>query len=431
MRLPTLVLRELSYRKLNFVLALLAVAAAVAGLVGLLVILTDHDTRTARSIAAQETQVTQRAKELEDDYRKITKGLGFNVLILPKDQNMADFLAEGYASKTMPESYVTKLAEAKDIATIEHLLPALEQRTTWTEHQDRAVRMVGVRGQVPFVYKQSEKKPLLDPVNKGEIVLGYELHHQYGLKVGQQITFRGQAFKISKAYPQRGTQDDITVWISLAEAQKMLDKPGQINAIWALNCNCFSADRLAEMRAEITRYLPDTQVTELSSNAMARAEARKRAHTEAQQQLEFAKKDGLRQRADPESLGSLLLLLVVLGGGVWIGLLALGNVRERLGEIGILRAMGVRAYQILGVFLLRALLVGVLGAVVGVGLGLLVAYGVARRPDAAQFNELVNARIIVLMALTIPAAALLAMLASWIPAVLATKQDPALVLCRE
>ena len=56
----------------------------------------------------------------------------------------------------------------------------------------------------------------------------------------------------------------------------MLDKQGQINAIQVLERNC-AANRLAQVRGDIVRVLPDTQVIELSDKALTRAEARKAA----------------------------------------------------------------------------------------------------------------------------------------------------------
>jgi ABC-type lipoprotein release transport system permease subunit len=63
----------------------------------------------------------------------------------------------------------------------------------------------------------------------------------------------------------------------------------------------------------------------------------------------------------------------VLGGGVWIGLLALGNARARRTEIGILRAIGFGSVAIARLFMGRALILGLLGAPLGFFLGGMVA----------------------------------------------------------
>ena len=68
--------------------------------------------------------------------RKISKGLGFNILILSRDQNLSELYSNNYASKFMPESYTSKLAES-EIVTINYLLPTVEQRICWPEHDSR------------------------------------------------------------------------------------------------------------------------------------------------------------------------------------------------------------------------------------------------------------------------------------------------------
>lgn len=107
MGLTRLILREIAYRKLNCALGVLSVGVAVACLVAALAILQKHDARTEQVVAAKEIETREKMAQLEDDYRKITKGLGFNVLILPRQQNLSDLFAQDYATHYMPETYVS------------------------------------------------------------------------------------------------------------------------------------------------------------------------------------------------------------------------------------------------------------------------------------------------------------------------------------
>src|SRR5436853_4877185 len=97
-----LVFREIGYRKLNFGLAILAVLVAVGCLVAVLTALELHDLRTEEIVAKKEADTKADMRKLEDDYRKITLKLGFNIEILPKDQNLSELYAKDYASKYMP-----------------------------------------------------------------------------------------------------------------------------------------------------------------------------------------------------------------------------------------------------------------------------------------------------------------------------------------
>ena len=132
MSLWRLVVKEILHRKVNFGLGVVSVIVAVACLVGALTLLRAHDVRTDQIVASREAETKEKMRKLEDDYRKIMKKLGFNVLILPKDQDLGDLYAEDYVSKYMPEEYVERLAKS-GIMSIRHLLPSLQQRLTWRD----------------------------------------------------------------------------------------------------------------------------------------------------------------------------------------------------------------------------------------------------------------------------------------------------------
>src|SRR5262249_52406214 len=154
-----------------------------------------------------------------------------------------------------------------------------------------------------------------------------------------------------------------------------------------------SANRLGGVRNEIAAILPETQVTELASQALARAEARNRAAAEARDAnhraaaeadtarkqaaaqarvaVEGEKKNRARLRGEQESFAAVLVPIVLAGCVVWLGVLAFSNVRERAPEIGILRALGLGSGQVVALFLVKALAVGFLGALLGYAAGTL------------------------------------------------------------
>jgi putative ABC transport system permease protein len=332
----------------------------------------------------------------------------------------------------MPENYARRLAEMKSIRTIEHLLPALEQKVEWPEFK-RTVIVTGIRGEVPFVGRQA-KGPILTPVAEGTMVLGYELHHQLQLKTGDKVTFMGKSYQVAATYPQRGNKDDITLWIPLPDAQQLFKKEGRINAIWALNCNCFSDDMLGEVRGEMAKCLPDTQVIQLADKATARADARKSAFQEATTALEEENRARNTWRHQAETFASILVPIVVIGSGVWIGLLALVNARDRRSEIGILRAIGVKGNTIAAVFLAKAALIGLIGAVAGCVLGVGVAEVYSRfsaQASALPLSQMFPVDLWLLVLAVIVCAPLLCTIAAWLPAQFAAQLDPASVLREE
>ena len=442
-----LVIREICHRKLSFLMGVLSVTTAVACLVGAQTLLradrviTGHvleqkQSQVAQAIAAREEAVKQAGADLEDAMRKHMLGLGFNILILPKEQSRSELLLNGMTA-TMPESYVDKLGQS-DIVTVNHLLPSVTRRVLWPE-QDREVILIGTRGEVPIQHREL-KKPLLAEVAEGRMVVGYEIGKDPGLKVGDTVTFQKQEFTISAIHPERGSTDDVTVWINLRQAQELLGMQNLINAILALECDC-AGDRISAIRAEIEAILPGTQVIEKYSQALARAEARTKAKEVAESALEQEQESGQatilreeqgRRQLEQQHAGfaAVMVPLVLVGSAVTIFLLALANARERTEEIGILRAIGLKSRQIMLVFLSKATVIGCVGALLGIGLGFWVGWSLG----GLSGDRLVSPQLFISgdLMFTIATAPVLAIvltgIASWIPALLAARQDPALVL---
>jgi putative ABC transport system permease protein len=420
MRLGRLILKEIGFRKLNFALGTLSVAAATGCLVAELTLLRKHDLRTEQIMAAKEVETRAMMNKLEDDYRKIMLKLGFNVLILPQNASLNDLHNDEKPPVLMPEEYAERLAKSK-VATINHVLPTLTQKVKWPERQ-RKILLMGVRGEV--LIQSGGQKPLLEAVPAGHAVAGYELHQSFGLKVGQKIQFQGREFTISKLMDEKGNADDITLWINLREAQELLGQPGKINAILALECNC-AADRLAKIRAEITALLPDTKVIEFFSQAIARAEARNRAAEQAAATLAQEKASREKLRAQREAFAAMLAPVVLCACGAWIALLTWLNVRDRRAEIGILRAIGLRARQVLAIFIGKAVALGLLGAVLGSLGGLAVGIYAQEAVNPELARRLAQPLLLTAVFVAAPA---LAAVAAWVPALLAAQQDPAEVL---
>ncbi len=421
-----LVLREIAHRRLNFTLGLLSNVAAVACLVGAMTLLRAHVLYTNELLAAEQKKVEEAGKKLADDMRKITLGLGFNILILPKDQSLGELHTEGSLSSTMPEQYAEKLAGSK-IVTINHLLPMVMKKVQWKEKDNRSVILIGTRGEVPLMHRD-EKKPLQDPVAAGKMVVGYQIHRDLGLKQGGKVTLLGKEFEIAQLHPERGTVDDSTLWINLKEAQQLLSLENLIHAILALECNCAAKDRVGEIRNELAEILPGTQVIERGSQALARAEARNKAAQSARDSLAQHQAGRAQLLKQKEDLAAILVPIVLVASAVWIGILAYGNVRQRGSEIGILRAIGLRSRQIFSLILTKAFLTGLAGAVIGTLAGFAIGAYWGDPVSAASTRALFTPQAVGWALIVAP---LLSVVASWIPAMLAAGQDPAVMLQTE
>ncbi|OPZ65793.1 MAG: Macrolide export ATP-binding/permease protein MacB [bacterium ADurb.Bin478] len=244
------------------------------------------------------------------------------------------------------------------------------------------------------------------------------------MKPQDSITLLGHTFTVQSCNEERGTKDDISIWIDLKQAQQLLKKPDQINAILALKCHCHGND-IDLVRRDIAAILPGVRVVEQAGKVVTRAEARDRAKQEAAASLAAEIANRKKLRSELERSSSLLTPLVFLVSAIWLGLLFFVNVRDRRSEIGLLRACGASDRKVMSLFLIKALIMGLLGALIGYLLGAVIA--VMKNPDG-RFIDIANIPFFGLAMIT---ALLLSLIASWIPAFYAARQDPALILREE
>lgn len=378
-----LLLREIQYRKLNFLLGLISVLAAVALPVAVLTMCNSADREITR----------------------LMRNMGFNVVIVPADTDMGDFWSQHYATGDMPEEYVHRISESKTL-TIRHLVARLQRRIEW---QGRKVLLTGVLPEIGMQYLPPKGKMGLE-VPQGKVYLGYELATSTGVDPGDTIELKHEGrtgtYVVDRWLDEQGSIDDVRIYAHLRDVQDLLNMPGRISDIQALSCYCIGSV-LPKLRENLARELPGTKVTELHTMALARSET----------------------RAVIERYAAFLIPAVVLICAVWVGLLALSNVRERRAEIGIMRAIGIGSGRVAALFLGKAILLGLVGAAIGYPIGSWVALQVG--PKVFPVTAAKIAPETHLLWWSLIGAPVLCAIASYIPTVVAVTQDPAEVLREE
>jgi len=421
MTISRLILKEIIHRKLNFGLGLVSVTVAVACLAGSLALMNLHDARVRTILEQKRIETRRMMQAMEEDVKGAMRKLGFNVVILPKDQNLSDWYADDYGAKYMPEQYIDRLAQSK-IVTIEHLVPKIRQKVKWPETK-WAVVLEGVSDKPVNPSAQIEGLAFIT-VPRREIVLGNEIHQGLGLNVGDRIQFIGRQFEVCGCRKEMGTVEDMTVSVNLRDAQELLGKKGSINEILALECRS-SWSNLPKIRAEIAMILPDTQVIEKASSVLAKMHAYLKVEDEGQAAIERERENMARLKSTwvrfAWVLGSLVILICV----VWITFLAAGNVRGRQPEIGILRTLGFRSREILCIFLARATAMGLVGGLAGFWIGGFLANIWLKPVGQSSRQWMFNFG---LLGLSVFVAVVITIAASWIPATRAARLDPAVAL---
>ncbi|MBN2477343.1 MAG: FtsX-like permease family protein [Pirellulales bacterium] len=405
-----ILLAEIGYRKLNFLLSLFAVMIAVMLFVAGPVLIDAYGRQTQQQLA-----------ELEDKTRQYMRDMGFNLRIVHRDNDMIDFWSEDFVRWTMPQEYIDRLAHDQRLTKVTHLVATLQKKIDW---QDRKVLLIGYLPETPQPHRavtkfakgrelaMQKRLPMGENIQPGTVCLGHELGA--GKQVGETVDVLGKRFELARIAPESGSKEDIALKMHLADAQALLNLPGQINQIMALECRCQEGD-LPVIRQQLEQILPEAKVTEFQSIALARAKQR-----------EEVKVSRETQQHRVELLALIITPLVVGACAVWIGLLTLANVRERRTEIGILRAIGKGSGTIAGLFLGKAVLLGVVGAAVGFVLGSVLARWLGiwvLEVPAGQFTVHYDVLLVALLG-----APLLAAVASYLPTLAALMQDPAAVL---
>lgn len=426
MKLWRLMAGEIGYRRTAFVLGCVSAAVAVGAVTVSTALLRGHDLRTERLIELKEARTREEMARMEDDYRVIMKRMGYNVMVLHREQDVAELYATGCPSVSMPEEYAERLA-ATGLQTLNHLLPVLQRRVEWPETGEK-IMLTGVRGQMALPGRKGGRSPIMAPVPEGSVALGNAIAARADVTAGEKVTLMGETFQVERVEAARGTADDMAVWVGLEKAQAWLGEPGRINGILALECVCH-ADSLGQIVEQVTGVLPDTQVFEFSSKVKGRAEARKRAAETRETALKAELEQRLRLRGERRRLTAAVRPLAVAGAGLWMLLLAYGNARDRRGEIGMLRAIGVREKQILAMFLGKAALMGTAGSVVGIAAG--VAAGLAAAGAGLSGHDVLWLAGGAAMLPVFLMGPLLGCLATFWPAVRAARSDPAEVLGEE
>ena len=380
MGIAQLIYREMAHRKVNALLSLAVIVAAVALFAAFF---------TTGRAARQETV-------------RLMRDIGFNLRVIPRVTDMDRFWATGYSAHTMPDRYVNDLA-AHDGISYAHLVAVLQRKAMWRDHE---VLLTGV---APEVSPPGRKKsPMGFSVEPGTVYVGFELSRSLELDRGETVDISGRTFTVARCLPETGSEDDIRIYAHLSDVQDLLGMTGRINEIKALQCLCvidgINANTLAQLREELERALPEAKVIRIQSIADARE----------------------KQRLMADNYVGFILPSAMLVCMAWIGILSLMNVRDRQQEIGIMRAIGYGSGKIAGLFLGRAIGIGLAGAAIGFGIG--TALALRFGPDIFRVTANKIEPDMALLFWSLLAAPALCALSALIPAMTAVLQDPAQTL---
>jgi putative ABC transport system permease protein len=172
---------------------------------------------------------------------------------------------------------------------------------------------------------------------------------QNKLKVGSTITIAKTSFKVIGIVTTPSAQSSTDTYIPLARAQALASMKNDVNTIYVSST---SASNVTAVSKEISSAVPKATVT--NSSDLANEVTGSLASTSSL----------------ANNLGKWLAIAVLIAAFLLASLLTMAAVSRRVREFGTLKALGWRSRRIVWQVMGESIAVGVIGAVIGVILGL-------------------------------------------------------------
>ena len=132
------------------------------------------------SVTALTTSYLTTEDAAARETRRITRDLGFNLRILPRETDMDTYWFQGFSDQTMSEETVEKLASFDGVfMTYNHLMASLKQKILLGGKQ---VVVVGVAPTVTSLDKK--KRPMGFSIDPGTLHMGHQVGKRLNLKGG-------------------------------------------------------------------------------------------------------------------------------------------------------------------------------------------------------------------------------------------------------
>ncbi|MBU0675282.1 MAG: FtsX-like permease family protein [Proteobacteria bacterium] len=324
---------------------------------------------------------------------------GANIVMVPKSDNLS--LSYGgisvggvsYESTDFDEASIQKIFEIENSKNLGAVVPKILGSA---EVSGRKVLLMGTVFEDELNLKTWWQYEGQLPM-AGEIMVGSAAAATLELSLNQEVPIGSQTFKVGAVlHPTGGPEDNIIVG-NLAEMQQVLGKVGRISMV-EISAFCRGCP-ISDMVLQIAAQFPEGKVTALKQAVMSKM-----------QSIEMFK-----------SFSYGIAVLVVFIGSLLVFVTMMGSVNERTREIGIFRAIGFRRGHVMQIILLEAMVVGLVGGLLGYlggnGAAWAVMPLVLKDGAFAGINTTLGV-VSILLAVT------LSLLASLYPALKASRLDP-------
>jgi len=326
---------------------------------------------------------------------------GANIVMVPKSENLSlnyggiDVGGVSYKVREFDQANLANIRTIKNHKNLSIIAPKVLGPVTI---KGKNVLLMGVVFEEELALKTWwHKAGGAFPEKENEVMLGSQAATLFGFKIGDTISLSGKPFKVATILKPTGASEDDAIIAGLDASQRLLGKQGRLSMV-EISAFCQGCP-ISEMTLQIAEKFPNAKVTAMKQAVMSKM-----------QSIDMFKSF---------SLG--ISIIVILIGSLLVLVTMMGSVNERTREIGIFRAIGFRRGHVMQIILLEALLLGIIGGILGFGIGNLIAYGIIPLviKDGVFAGINMNLGIIsILMAVA------LSLLASLYPAFKASNMDP-------
>jgi ABC-type antimicrobial peptide transport system permease subunit len=342
--LPGATLRNLWRRRTRTALTTLGVGVGIAAIValggitqGMIEILTGMMTGSQAELMAIEADVSDMG------YSSIGMMTGSQAELMAIEADVSDM---GYSS--IDQRVGARIAALPDVEAVSGVVITVAS----TEEMPLLIifgyhpREFAIRH-----FRIVEGQPL---TARRQVIIGRQAAETLGLEVGDTLRLLESTFRVAGIYETGVGLEDSGVVIGLREAQALAGKPHQV--MWYL-VKLRDPERVESVQDYLDAHFPEIDISLTSEIVEIMPD----------------------MRTMEEMIGQISFLAMFIGA---VGMLntMLMSVLERTREIGVLRALGWRRRQVVGMILQEALALGAVGGVCGIILGLGLTWGITQIP---------------------------------------------------
>jgi putative ABC transport system permease protein len=203
-----------------------------------------------------------------------------------------------------------------------------------------------------------------------KLIIGQELAAKTGTKIGDSLQIYGDKYQVQGIFTSKNVFDDNSMITLLPDMQEALNRKGQVTG-FIIRTDLPKDMNPEERDAELTRIKQQIEALDPGHNVAA------------EQSAKFVESVGPIRAARAMAL-VVSAIALALGG---IGMLntMIMSVYERIREIGTLRAVGWRKFQVVRLILVEALVLSIAGALFGSLAAKLMTVGLSHLPAASGF----------------------------------------------